>query len=119
LQRFLHGNRQGSRPTGAVDSRLVFEDVELNEDTREVIRAGAPLDLTPTEYRLLRYLMLNPRRVLTRAQILDHVWSYDFGGDARVLETYVSYLRKKLDRHGPTLIQTVRGVGYALRPPRR
>jgi two-component system OmpR family response regulator len=103
----------------ASDSRLVFEDVELNEDTREVSRAGAPIDLTPTEYRLLRYLMLNPRRVLTRAQILDHVWNYDFGGDARVLETYVSYLRKKLDRHGPTLIQTVRGVGYALRPPRR
>ena len=61
--------------------------------------------------------MLNPRRVLTRAQILDHVWEYDFGGDARVLETYISYLRKKLDRHGPSLIHTVRGVGYALRPP--
>jgi two-component system OmpR family response regulator len=103
----------------ASDSRLVFEDVEVDEDTREVTRAGEPIDLTPTEYRLLRYLMLNPRRVLTRAQILDHVWNYDFGGDARVLETYVSYLRKKLDRHGPTLIQTVRGIGYALRPPRR
>ena len=62
--------------------------------------------------------MLNPRRVLTRAQLLDHVWDYDFGGDARVLETYISYLRKKLDAHGPPLIQTVRGVGYALRPPR-
>jgi two-component system OmpR family response regulator len=101
------------------DSRLVFEDLELDEDTREVSRAGEPVDLTATEYRLLHYLMLNPRRVLTRSQILDHVWEYDFGGDARVLETYISYLRKKLDVHGPSLIHTARGVGYALRPPRR
>ncbi len=99
-------------------SRLVFEDLELDEDTREVLRAGQPVELTATEYRLLRYLLLNPRRVLTRAQILDHVWEYDFGGDARVLETYISYLRKKLDAHGPSLIHTVRGVGYALRAPR-
>ncbi len=96
-------------------SRLTFDDLELDEDTREVTRAGAPIELTATEYRLLRYLLLNPRRVLTRAQLLDHVWDYDFGGDARVLETYVSYLRKKLDPHGPPLIHTVRGVGYALR----
>jgi two-component system, OmpR family, response regulator len=99
-------------------SLLTFEDVELDEDAHEVSRAGEVVDLTATEYRLLRYLMLNPRRVLTRAQLLEHVWEYDFGGDARVLETYVSYLRKKLDRHGPPLIHTVRGVGYALRPPR-
>jgi len=99
-------------------SRLTFEDIELDEDAHEVSRAGEVVDLTATEYRLLRYLMLNPRRVLTRAQLLEHVWEYDFGGDARVLETYVSYLRKKLDRHGPPLIHTVRGVGYALRPPR-
>jgi two-component system OmpR family response regulator len=99
-------------------SRLTFEDVELDEDAHEVSRGGEVVDLTATEYRLLRYLMLNPRRVLTRAQLLEHVWEYDFGGDARVLETYVSYLRKKLDRHGPPLIHTVRGVGYALRPPR-
>jgi two-component system OmpR family response regulator len=96
-------------------SRLTFDDLELDEDTREVTRAGQPVELTATEYRLLRYLLLNPRRVLTRAQLLDHVWDYDFGGDARVLETYVSYLRKKLDPHGPPLIHTVRGVGYALR----
>ncbi len=96
-------------------SRLLFEDLELDEDTREVTRAGEPVELTATEYRLLRYLLLNPRRVLTRAQILDHVWEYDFGGDARVLETYISYLRKKLDAHGPSLIHTARGVGYALR----
>jgi two-component system, OmpR family, response regulator len=109
------------RRTGAAEpesSRLAFEDLELDDDTREVTRAGQPVELTATEYRLLRYLMLNPRRVLTRAQLLDHVWNYDFGGDARVLETYVSYLRKKLDAHGPSLIQTVRGVGYALRMPR-
>jgi two-component system OmpR family response regulator len=99
-------------------SRLVFEDLELDEDTREVTRSGELVELTATEYRLLRYLMLNPRRVLTRAQILDNVWEYDFGGDARVLETYVSYLRKKIDLHGPSLIHTARGVGYALRAPR-
>jgi two-component system OmpR family response regulator len=104
---------------GPADSVLRFEDLELDEDTREVHRAGEPIDLTATEYRLLRYLLVNPRRVLTRAQILDHVWDYDFGGDARVLETYISYLRKKLDQHGPSLIHTVRGVGYALRAPRR
>jgi two-component system OmpR family response regulator len=109
------------RRTGEAEpesSRLTFEDVELDEDAHEVRRAGTVVDLTATEYRLLRYLMLNPRRVLTRAQLLEHVWDYDFNGDARVLETYVSYLRKKLDAHGPALIHTVRGVGYALRQPR-
>jgi two-component system OmpR family response regulator len=99
---------------------LRFEDVEMDEDTHEVTRDGELVELTGTEYRLLRFLLLNPRRVLTRAQLLDHVWDYDFGGDARVLETYVSYLRKKLDVNGaPQLIHTVRGVGYALRAPRR
>jgi two-component system, OmpR family, response regulator len=109
------------RRTGAAapdSSVLSFEDLELDEESREVTRAGVPIELTATEYRLLRYLMLNPRRVLTRAQILDHVWNYDFGGDGRVLETYVSYLRKKLDAQGPSLIRTVRGVGYALQAPR-
>jgi two-component system OmpR family response regulator len=97
-------------------SRLTFEDIELDEDAHEVTRAGRNVELTATEYRLLRYLMLNPRRVLTRSQLLEHVWEYDFGGDARVLETYVSYLRKKVDAEGEPLIQTVRGIGYALRP---
>jgi two-component system OmpR family response regulator len=99
---------------------LRFADLELDEDTRDVTRAGEPLTLTDTEYRLLRFFLRNPRRVLTRAQILDHVWDYDFGGDARVLETYVSYLRKKLDvaADSAPLIHTVRGVGYALRAPR-
>ncbi len=109
------------RRTGAEggSSLLRFEDIEMDEDTREVTRAGELVDLTQTEYRLLRFLLLNPRRVLTRGQLLDHVWDYDFGGDARVLETYVSYLRKKLAVNGaPQLIQTVRGVGYALRAPR-
>ena len=99
-------------------SNLTFDDLELDDDTREVTRDGKHIDLTDTEYRLLRYLMSNPRRVLTRAQILDHVWNYDFGGDARVLETYISYLRKKVDADGPALIHTVRGVGYSLRLPR-
>jgi two-component system OmpR family response regulator len=99
-------------------SRLVFEDLELDEESREVTRGGKQIELTATEYRLLRYLLLNPRRVMTRAQLLDHVWDYDFGGDGRVLETYISYLRKKLDAHGPSLIRTVRGVGYALQAPR-
>ena len=99
-------------------SRLMFRDLELDEDTYEVSRGGRGIDLTATEYRLLRYLMLNPHRVLTRAQILDQVWNYDFGGDARVLETYISYLRKKIDVEDPPLIHTVRGVGYALRMPR-
>jgi two-component system OmpR family response regulator len=102
---------------GGGESVLRFGDLELDDDTREVFRDGAPIELTDTEYRLLRYLMSHPRRVLTRAQILDHVWDYDFGGDARVLETYVSYLRKKLEARGPRLIHTVRGVGYALRLP--
>ena len=97
---------------------LVFEDLELDEDAHEVSRDGRTIELTATEFRLLRYLMLNPRRVLTRAQLLDHVWNYYFGGDARVLETYISYLRKKVDAGRPSLIHTVRGVGYTLRIPR-
>jgi two-component system, OmpR family, response regulator len=104
--------------SGEQSSRLAFEDLQLDDETREVARGGVPIELTATEYRLLRYLLTNPRRVLTREQILNHVWDYDFAGDARVLETYVSYLRKKLDVHGPPLIHTVRGVGYALRAPR-
>ena len=99
-------------------SHLSFADLELDDDTREVTRGGQLIELTDTEYRLLRYLMLHPRHVLTRAQILDPVWEYDFGGDARVLETYISYLRKKLESHGQRVIHTVRGVGYALRMPR-
>jgi two-component system, OmpR family, response regulator len=97
---------------------LTFEDLEVDEDSHEVRRAVTVVDLTNTEYRLLRYLLVNARRVLTRAQILEHVWEYDFGGDANVLDTYISYLRKKVDAFDPPLIQTVRGVGYVLRRPR-
>ena len=101
-----------------LSGRLSFADLELDEDMREVSRGGRPIELTATEYRLLRYLMLNARRVLTRAQLLDHVWSYDFAGDARVLETYMSYLRKKVDADAVPLLHTVRGVGYVMRLPR-
>ncbi|MCU1491912.1 MAG: two component transcriptional regulator, winged helix family [Acidimicrobiaceae bacterium] len=100
-----------------VSSRLVFADLELDEETREVFRGQQPIELTPTEFKLLRYLMMNPRRVLSKAQILDHVWEYDFGGDANVVETYISYLRKKIDTLGPPLIHTLRGAGYSLRVP--
>ncbi len=100
------------------DGPLTFLDLELDDETREVFRDGNAIELTDTEFRLLRYLMNNPRRVLTRGQILDHVWEYDFAGDARVLETYISYLRRKIDLYGPGLIITVRGVGYALREPK-
>jgi two-component system, OmpR family, response regulator len=102
----------GDRP-----ARLVFADLEVDEDAHQASRGGEPLDLRPTEYKLLRYLVLNAGRVLSKAQILDHVWNYDFGGNDNVVETYVSYLRRKVDRHGPPLIQTVRGVGYVLRLP--
>jgi two-component system OmpR family response regulator len=96
---------------------LQFADLELDDDTYEVWRAGTRVELTATEFKLLRYLLLNARRVVSKEQILDHVWNYDFGGNANVVETYVSYLRRKLDPLGPPLIHTVRGVGYSLRRP--
>jgi two-component system OmpR family response regulator len=97
------------------EALLRFEDLVMDEDTREVWRGEKPVHLTATEFNLLRYFMLNPRRVLSKAQILDHVWQYDFGGDDSVVETYISQLRKKLDRLGPPLIHTTRLVGYSLR----
>ena len=108
------------RSTGAgpAGSKLSYADLELDEETRDVWRAGQPVDLTPTEYKLLHYLLSNPRRVLTRNQILEHVWDYTFEGNASVLETYISYLRQKVDHIDPPLIHTVRGVGYSLRVPR-
>ena len=107
------------RSTGVTpgDSRLVYADLELDQETRDVWRAGRLIELTPTEFKLLRYLLLNARRVLTREQILEHVWDYTFAGNASVLETYVSYLRHKVDTVEPPLIHTVRGVGYSLRLP--
>jgi two-component system, OmpR family, response regulator len=109
------------RRSHAADSEaglLRYADVELDEDAHEVRRAGRLVDLSPTEFKLLRYLLVNAGRVVSKAQILDRVWSYDFGGDGRIVESYVYYLRKKIDARGPALIQTVRGVGYALRLPR-
>ncbi len=103
-------------------SVLRYADLELDEDTHEVRRAGQLVELSPTEFKLLRYLMLNPNRVLSKAQILDHVWQYDWGGDANIVESYISYLRRKVDQlTGPDgerlrpLIHTRRGVGYLLR----
>ncbi|MEY2469196.1 MAG: two-component system, OmpR family, response regulator [Actinomycetota bacterium] len=104
--------RQGA---SAGSSQLSFSDLELDDDAHVVRRAGHVIELSPTEYNLLRFLLVNAGRVLSRNQILDHVWQYDFGGHATVVETYISYLRKKLDKLGPPLIQTVRGVGYSLR----
>jgi two-component system, OmpR family, response regulator len=106
-----------TRGGGDDEGVLRFADVVLDEESHEVWRAGVPVHLTATEFSLLRYFMLNPRRVLSKAQILDHVWQYDFDGDDNVVETFVSYLRKKLDRLGPPLIHTIRLVGYALRQP--
>jgi two-component system OmpR family response regulator len=97
--------------------KLVFADLEMDDDTHQVWRAGRTIDLTATEYNLLRFLMANAPRVLTKPQILDRVWNYDFGGDGNVVETYISYLRKKIDGAGPPLLHTVRGVGYCLRLP--
>jgi two-component system OmpR family response regulator len=103
-------------PAGA--GVLRYADLEMDEDAHEVRRAGRLIDLSPTEFNLLRYLLINAGRVVSKAQILDRVWKYDFGGDGRIVESYVYYLRRKIDKAGPPLIHTVRGVGYALRLPR-
>ena len=99
-------------------ARLVFADIELDEDTHEVWKGGDLVPLSPTEFKLLRYFMQNGGRVLSKAQILDHVWHYDFNGEANVVESYVSYLRRKVDTTDPRLLHTLRGVGYVLRQPR-
>jgi two-component system OmpR family response regulator len=100
------------------DSRtLRCADLVLDEDRHEVIRAGQPVELTPTEFKLLHYLLLNTERVVSKAQILDRVWQYDFDGNENVVEIFISSLRRKVEAHGPRLIQTVRGVGYRMRPP--
>jgi two-component system OmpR family response regulator len=115
----VHAVLRRTRPDGADSHRLTFADLELDEDTREVRRGSREIDLTPTEFALLRYLMLNARNVLSKAQILDHVWHYDFGGDGRIVETYIAYLRRKIDLDGaPPLIHTLRGFGYSLRLPK-
>jgi len=110
--------RTAARPAAPSADVLSFADLEMDVDCHEVRRAGDLIDLSPTEFKLLRYFLHNPGRVLSKQQILDHVWNYDFGGDGNIVETYVSYLRRKLDNRDPRLLHTVRGVGYALRLPR-
>jgi two-component system OmpR family response regulator len=107
--------RAGAGPSPS-SGALTVGDLTLDEDTREVSRGGEPIALTATEFELLRFLMRNPRRVLSKARILDQVWNYDFGGQANVVELYISYLRKKVDAGRPPMIHTMRGAGYVLRP---
>ena len=101
------------------DTTLRYADLTLNDDTHEVTKAGEIVELSPTEFNLLRYLMLNAEVVVSKAKILDNVWHYDFGGDGNVVESYISYLRRKVDTGDVQLIHTVRGVGYVLRTPRQ
>jgi two-component system OmpR family response regulator len=108
--------RRSGATTVRNDTQLVVGDLVMDEDSHEVTRAGEPVQLTATEFELLRYLMRNPKRVLSKAQILDRVWNYDFGGQANVVELYISYLRKKIDAGRPPMIHTLRGAGYMLKP---
>jgi len=101
---------------GSMDAVLRCEDLVLDDDAHRVTRAGESVSLSPTEFNLLRFLLQNQGRVLSKAQILDHVWKFDFGGDGGIVETYIGYLRRKVDRTEPRLIHTIRGVGYTLRP---
>ncbi|MEV4012246.1 response regulator transcription factor [Nonomuraea angiospora] len=121
LEELLARIRAILRRTGAApdDSTLVVGDLEVDPDGHQVTRAGRPVRLSPTEFRLLLHLVLNAGRVLPKSQILEHVWRYDFAGDTSIVDTYVSYLRRKLDAGEPKLIHTVHGVGYVLRKPRR
>jgi len=109
--------RRSQQGRSVVPSRLVVADLELDEESHEVHRNGKVVTLSPTEFTLLRYLMVNAGRVLSKAQILDHVWSYDFDGNTNIVESYISYLRRKVDFVEPHLIHTLRGVGYVLRLP--
>lgn len=108
--------RSGFAVAAREEAVLTVGDLSLDEDSHEVRRAGQLVTLTATEFELLRYLMRNPRRVLSKAQILDRVWNYDFGGQANVVELYISYLRKKIDAGRPSMIHTLRGAGYVLKP---
>jgi len=108
--------RTGRAVTGYTDPVLRVGDLTLDEESYEVTRAGRPIELTAKEFELLRYLMRNPRRVVSKLQILDRVWSYDFEGRSSIVEIYISYLRKKIEADGPPMIHTVRGVGYLIKP---
>ena len=110
--------RSGRGMEAPRNARLTFADIELDEDTHEVWKAGEPVSLSPTEFTLLRYFIINAGTVLSKPKILDHVWRYDFGGDVNVVESYVSYLRRKVDTGEKRLLHTLRGVGYVLREPR-
>ncbi|WP_433875950.1 response regulator transcription factor [Sinomonas atrocyanea] len=112
----LHRLVQRSGVAAQDDAEIVVGDLVLNTDTREVTRGGEDIQLTATQFELLRYLMENPRRVISKAQILDRVWQYDFGGQANIVELYISYLRKKIDVDRPPMIHTVRGAGYVIKP---
>jgi two-component system OmpR family response regulator len=107
------------RRAGLAQSEAVMScgDLEMDDDAHRVLKGGSDISLSPTEYKLLRYLLINKGKVVSKAQILDHVWQYDFGGDGGVVETYIGYLRRKLDNADPRLIHTIRGVGYTLREP--
>ena len=109
---------KGAGREATAPRRLVFADIELDEDTHEVWKAGEAVSLSPTEFTLLRYFVINAGTVLSKPKILDHVWRYDFGGDVNVVESYVSYLRRKVDTGEQRLLHTLRGVGYVLREPR-
>ncbi|MFG3614491.1 response regulator transcription factor [Nocardia sp. NPDC047654] len=109
--------RSGIQSADAGVNRMTVGDLVLDDDSHEVWKAGAPVSLSPTEFTLLRYFMVNAGKVLSKPKILDHVWRYDFGGDAGVVESYVSYLRRKVDTTEPKLLHTLRGVGYVLREP--
>ncbi|KAF0971002.1 MULTISPECIES: response regulator transcription factor [Gordonia] len=110
--------RSGFGEEQQASSRITFADLELDDETHEVFKAGKPVQLSPTEFTLLRYFMVNAGTVLSKPRILDHVWNYDFGGEVNVVESYVSYLRRKLDNGEKRLIHTLRGVGYVMREPR-
>jgi two-component system, OmpR family, response regulator len=116
IRAILRRSRGEAQP--GPDAVLRYADIEMDEDAHEVHRAGRRIDLSPTEFNLLRYLLTNAGKVVSKAQILDRVWNYDFGGDGRIVESYVYYLRRKIDNVDPPLIHTIRGVGYALRAPR-
>jgi two-component system, OmpR family, response regulator len=110
--------RSGFDDQKRASSKITFADIELDDETHEVFKAGELVALSPTEFTLLRYFMVNAGTVLSKPRILDHVWNYDFGGEVNVVESYVSYLRRKLDTGDKRLIHTLRGVGYVMREPR-
>jgi two-component system OmpR family response regulator len=117
LRAILRRTNGGHEPVRD-DGTFRYADLVLDEDAHEVFRGGKLIQLSPTEFNLLRYLMVNAERVVSKPQILDRVWHYDFGGDGRIVESYISYLRRKIDSVDPPLIHTIRGVGYSLRLPR-